>query len=74
VVNEPFVLPKFPKDKPDKPDRTGAAVSWVLLRYPDLSLAVADALNRNASNLNKPKLDPQALENLRTLNRPGKKE
>ncbi len=75
VVTEPLVLPKFPpKDKPDKPDRTGAAVSWVLLRYPDLSSAVSDALNRNAANLNKSKLDPQALENLRTLNRPGKKE
>ncbi len=74
VVNEPFVLPKFPKDKGDKADRSGAAVSWVLLRYPDLSLAVSDALNRNAANLNKSKLDPQALENLRTLNRPGKKE
>lgn len=74
VVSEPFVLPKFPKDKGDKADRTGAAVSWVLLRYPDLSLAVSDALNRNAANMGKTKLDPPALEQLRTLSRPGKKD
>jgi eukaryotic-like serine/threonine-protein kinase len=70
VLNETF--PKLvPKDKGD---RAGGGLISLLLRYPDLSLAVADALNRNAANLNKAKLEPQGLENLRTLNRPGKKE
>jgi serine/threonine-protein kinase len=73
VVTEPLVLPKGAFPKGEKPDRAGAAVSWLLLRYPDLSLAVSDALSRNAANMGKAKLDPPALESLRALSRPGKK-
>jgi serine/threonine-protein kinase len=46
----------------------------VLLRYPDLSSAVSDALNRNAANLNKTKLEPAALEQLRSPHRGVKKD
>ncbi|MCI0703531.1 MAG: serine/threonine protein kinase [Planctomycetia bacterium] len=67
VVTDP--TPKFGP----KGDRGGAAVSWLLLRYPDLSLAVTDALNRNAANLGKTKLEPDKLEQLRSPPRVGKK-
>jgi serine/threonine-protein kinase len=63
VVDEP--RPKFV--------RPGAAVHSALLRYPDLSHATSEALNRNAANLGKAKLEPAALEQLRTP-RAGKKE
>ncbi|QJW95896.1 serine/threonine-protein kinase [Frigoriglobus tundricola] len=63
-------VPKFP---PKAPDRSAATVSWLLLRFPDLNVAVADALNRNAANLGKAKLEP-ALEQLRGPHRPPKKD
>jgi serine/threonine-protein kinase len=49
-------------------------VTWTLLRFPDLSHAVSDALNRNAANLGKAKLEPAALEQLRTPSRVGRRE
>ncbi len=57
-----------------KSDRSAMTVSWILLRYPDLSHAVSDALNRIASNLGKAKLEPAALEQLRSPQRVGKKD
>jgi serine/threonine-protein kinase len=57
-----------------KLDRTGATVHSALMRYPDLSQAVAEALGRNAANLGKSKLEPAALEQLRNPQRAGKKE
>ncbi len=71
VVNEP--PPKFGPGGP-KVERAAVAVSWTLLRYPDLSHAVSDALNRNAAALGKTKLDPPALEQLRSPSRVGKKD
>ncbi len=47
-----------------------ANVSWLLLHYPDLSNAVADALNRNAAN--RGTANPPALDALRTPQRVGK--
>ena len=70
VVNEP--VPKFIPGGP-KIDRFAVTVSGNLLRYPELSAAVSDALNRNAANLGKAKLEP-ALEHLRPPQRVGKKE
>jgi serine/threonine-protein kinase len=68
VINEP--LPKFiPKG-----ERSTASANRTLLRYPDLSHAVSDALNRNAANLGKTKLEPASLEQLRSLQRVGKKD
>ena len=64
--------PKFGPGGP-KGDRS-ATLSWLLLRYPDLSSAVSDALNRNAANLGKAKLDPPALEQLRSPHRAAKKD
>lgn len=56
-----------------KSERAAAAVvNWILLHHPDLSHAVSDALNRNAINLGKAKLEPAALEQLRTPPRFGK--
>ena len=49
-------------------------VGWLLLRYPDLSSAVSDALNRNAANLGKAKLDPPVLEQLRSPHRAAKRD
>ncbi|MBY0460269.1 MAG: hypothetical protein K2V38_23380, partial [Gemmataceae bacterium] len=57
-----------------KADRPPASVNWTLLRYPDLSHAVSDALTRNAANLGQSKLEPPALEQLRAPARVGKKE
>jgi eukaryotic-like serine/threonine-protein kinase len=54
-----------------KGDRFAVTASGTLLRYPDLSAAVADALTRNAVNLNKAKLEP-ALEQLRYPRRVGR--
>lgn len=70
VVNEP--LPKFIPGGP-KVDRSAATVSWTLLRHPDLSNAVTEALNRNAANLGKSRLEP-ALEQLRAPQRAIKKD
>jgi serine/threonine-protein kinase len=64
--------PKF--GGPKGPDRNAATVNWVLLRLPDLSGAVSDALNRVAVNLTKTKLDPPALDALRNHSRVGKKD
>ncbi len=66
VLEQPKLGPKV--------DRAVGAVSWTLLRHPDLSHAVSDALNRNAANLGKTKLDPPALEQLRSPTRVGKKD
>jgi eukaryotic-like serine/threonine-protein kinase len=67
--------PKFGgKFDGSKSDRAVAAVNWTLLRYPELSHAVADALNRNAANLGKTRLEPAALEQFRSPPRVGKKE
>jgi serine/threonine-protein kinase len=70
VINEP--LPKFISFP--KGERTVSSAGRTLLRYPDLSQAVSDALNRNAANLGKTKLEPAALEQLRSLQRVGKKD
>jgi serine/threonine-protein kinase len=70
VVTEPAA--KFGPKGDAKFDRSAASVTWLLLRHPDLSTAVADALNRNAANLGKSKLDPPALELLRSTLRVGK--
>ena len=64
---------KFTPGGPKGGDRS-ATLSWLLLRYPDLSSAVSDALNRNAANLGKAKLDPPALEQLRSPHRAAKKD
>jgi serine/threonine-protein kinase len=69
IVTEPVAKFGGPKS-----ERGVANVSWTLLRYPELSAAVSDALNRNAANLGKAKLDPPALEQLRSPHRGGKKE
>ncbi|MFM8275351.1 MAG: serine/threonine-protein kinase [Gemmata sp.] len=68
------VVQEQPKAVGPKLDRAALSVSWTLLRHPDLSHAVSEALNRNAANLGKTKLDPPALEQLRTPPRTGKKE
>jgi serine/threonine-protein kinase len=68
VVNEPPPKPIGPKA-----DRFGVTVSWTLLRFPELSAAVSDALNRNAANLGKPRLDGP-LEALRSPPRVGKRD
>ena len=70
VVND---AQKFGPGGPKGPDRS-ATLSWLLLRYPDLSSAVSDALNRNAANLGKTKLEPASLEQLRSPHRPAKKD
>jgi serine/threonine-protein kinase len=64
--------PKTGKFEGPKFDRSAASVSWLLLRHPDLSNAVSDALNRNAKNLDKTKLEPPVLEQLRSPQRVGK--
>ena len=63
-----------PKFGGPKFDRNAATVSWLLLRHPDLSNAVSDALNRNAVNLGKTRLEPPVLEQLRSPQRVGKKD
>jgi serine/threonine-protein kinase len=68
------VVQEQPKAVGPKLDRAALSVSWTLLRHPDLSHAVSEALNRNAANLGKTKLEPAALEQLRTPPRTGKKE
>lgn len=72
VVQEP--VPKIGIPGGPKFDRASVTVSWTLLRFPDLSHAVSDALNRNAANLGKTKLEPAALEQLRSPPRVGKKD
>jgi serine/threonine-protein kinase len=71
VINDPF--PKF-GGKFDKAERGYQAVTGVLTRHADLAQGVADALDRNAAALGKAKLDPPALELLRSPPRAGKKE
>jgi serine/threonine-protein kinase len=72
IITDP--LPKFGNGA-QKGERTGAMMIWrILLRYHDLSQAVSDALDRNAANLGKTKLEPPALEQLRSSSRVGKKE
>lgn len=66
--------PKFGGPGGPKFDRTAATVSWTMLRFPDLSYAVSEALNRNAANLGKARLEPAALEQLRSPHRSGKRE
>ncbi|MBP3960159.1 serine/threonine protein kinase [Gemmata sp. G18] len=66
--------PKFGGPGGPKFERSAFSVSGTLLRYPDLSHAVSDALNRNAANLGKTKLEPAALEQLRSPQRVGKKD
>ena len=63
-----------PPPKGARFDRPAAGVAWFLLRHPDLSNAVADALNRNAANLGKTKLEPGVLEQFRSPQRIGKKD
>lgn len=70
IVTEP--PPKLPKIEP-KGDRLSVSVSWTLLRYPEMSAAVSDALNRNAANLGRPRLEGP-LEQLRSPARVGKKD
>lgn len=70
AVSEP--VPKFLPGGP-KGERFAVTVSWTLLHHPELSAAVSDALNRNAANLGKARLEP-ALEQLRAPPRVGKKE
>jgi serine/threonine-protein kinase len=64
-------LPKLPV-KGDKYDRGYQFIAPILLRHPDLGQAVAEALNRNALALGKTKLEPNALESLRTPPKAGK--
>ena len=66
---DPF--PKMPA-KGDKFDRGYQVVAPILLRHPDLGQAVAETLNRNALGLGKTKLEPNALELLRTPPKAGK--
>jgi eukaryotic-like serine/threonine-protein kinase len=68
---EPFT--KFP-GKGDKYDRAYQSVAPMLLSQLDLSQAVSEALNRNALALGKTKLEPHALELLRTPPKAGKRE
>ena len=65
-------VPKSAPFGPKGSDRNAATVSWTLLRHPDLSAAVSDALNRNAANLGKTRLEPAALEQLRSPQRTKK--
>jgi serine/threonine-protein kinase len=69
VISDPF--PKIPV-KFDKLDRGFPAVLALLLRHPDLSHAVSEALNRNAAALGKSRLEPPTLEQLRVGPRGGK--
>lgn len=66
---DPF--PKIPA-KGDKYDRGYQVVAPILLRHPDLGQAVAETLNRNSLALGKSKLEPNALELLRTPPKAGK--
>ncbi len=68
VVNEPF------GKIPGKFEKGYQSVVAFLLRHPDLAQAVSDALNRNAVALGKAKLDPNALEQLRSPPRAAKKD
>ncbi len=65
-------LDVFGEQRP-KFDRIGANANWAMLRFPDLSQAISEALNRNAANLGKDKLEPP-LEQFRSLRRAGKNE
>jgi serine/threonine protein kinase len=60
--------------KADKFERGYQAIAPILLRHLDLSQAVSEALNRNALAHGKSRLEPNALELLRTPPKAGKKE
>ena len=68
---EPF--PKLP-GKGDRFERGYQLIAPMLLHHLDLGQAVSEALNRNALALGKSKLEPRALEELRTPPRPGKRD
>jgi len=59
------LFPKF-SGKGDRSDRAYQAIAPILFRHLDLSQAVAEALDRDALALGKVKLEPNALELLRT--------
>ena len=71
VLSEPFA--KVP-GKFDKVEKGYQAVVAFLLRHADLAQAVSDALNRNAVALGKAKLEPNALEQLRSPPKAAKKD
>jgi serine/threonine protein kinase len=72
VVNDPFPNAKGKqKDKLEK--LTFQAVSAFLVKHPDLYQALSEALNRNMSTLGLTRLDPPALDLLRSPPRLGLK-
>ncbi|MFO0825132.1 MAG: serine/threonine-protein kinase [Gemmataceae bacterium] len=68
VADTPF--PKLPGKLGTGPFDRG--LTPILFRHPELGLALAEALNRNAINLGKVKLEPAVLESLRSPPRAGK--
>jgi hypothetical protein len=62
---EALTVGQLPKGPFPKGDRLQVVQNF-LSKHADLAHAVADALNRNATNLNVSKLTPQALESLRS--------
>ncbi len=68
VINDPLVklAGKF--------DKGASPLASFLVRHADLSHAIADALNRNAVALGKTKLEPPALEQLRSPPRANKRD
>jgi len=68
VMESPF--PKLVKI--DKIERGFGMIEGLRMRHPDLGQALSEALNRNAITLNKPKLEPSVLEQLRVPPRSGK--
>jgi serine/threonine-protein kinase len=52
--------------KADRYERGYRAVAAILIQHLDLAQAVSEALNRNANALGKPRLEPNALELLRS--------
>ena len=60
--------------KADRSERGYQAVAAILLQHLDLAQAVSEALNRNALALGKTRLEPAALERLRTPPKAEKKE
>lgn len=72
ITEPPGPTSKFgPPGGSSKGDRSAVTVNWTLLRYPDLGVAVCDALDRNAENLGRTKLEPP-LEHLRSPQRAKK--
>jgi serine/threonine-protein kinase len=68
VADAPF--PKLPGKLGTGPFDRG--LTQILFRHPELGLALAEALNRNAITLGKAKLEPAVLESLRSPPRAGK--